>query len=544
MPEVFKEERMHYLENMINTRETSQNEPLADRSEQVPNSAGGFVWKVDNWTRLERFLILGSERGTYYVKERELTLDNIDAVADCLKQDGVRVVRTAVEISSGGRAPKNDPALFVLALAASPKFADAKTMAAALEALPQVARTGTHLCTFAAFVENLRGWGRGLRSAVAEWYLRKPASELAYQMLKYQHRNGWSHRDLLRLSHPKADTPAHNALFQWAVDGALGHLATPELRSAELRQIHAFEAAKKAASEQEIARLAEEQRLTHEMIPSEWKNSARVWEALLESMPYMALVRHLGKLTAVGLLQPFSPAAALVVARLIDRKRIANSRVHPIALLAAMLTYKQGHGENGELEWTPVTTVIDALDEAFYLAFENVQPSGRRIYLALDASGSMQGTGCAGMPDISAAMMSAALAMVFAKREPKAVIAAFHDQIWNVDISRADRLDRACEAIVRNGRSTDASLPMRDALRRNLAVDAFVIMTDNETWSGDRHPVQALEAYRKTTGIAAKLVVIAMAANSYSIADPNDAFQMDVAGFDASVPEVVSAFIK
>src|SRR5262249_44921164 len=158
------------------------------------------------------------------------------------------------------------------------KFADAKTMAAALEALPQVARTGTHLCSFAAFVENLRGWGRGLRTAVSDWYVSKPASELAYQMLKYQSRNDWSHRDLLRLSHPKAETPAHNALFQWAVEGELGHLATPELLGAELRQVRAFEAAKKSASEEEIASLVEEHRLTHEMIPSEWKNSARVWE--------------------------------------------------------------------------------------------------------------------------------------------------------------------------------------------------------------------------------------------------------------------------
>ena len=222
---------MHYLQNVINTHATPQTEPLAHRRDQVRNSAGGYVWAVDDWTRLERFLILGSEGGTYYIQERVLTVENATAVTKCLRADGLRVVRTVVEISTAGRAPKNEPALFVLAMAASPNFADARTMSAALDALPEVARTGTHLCNFAAFVENLRGWGRGLRSAVAEWYLNKPASELAYQMLKYQHRNGWSHRDLLRLSHPKAATPAHNALFQWAVEGELGHLATPEILS-------------------------------------------------------------------------------------------------------------------------------------------------------------------------------------------------------------------------------------------------------------------------------------------------------------------------
>ncbi len=535
---------MSYLHNLIDTQETPQTERLAHRREQARNSAGGYVWAVDDWTRLERFLILGSEGGTYYVQERALTIENAAAVMQCLKTDGLRVVRTVVDISSDARAPKSDPALFALALAASPTFADPKTISAALAALPVVARTGSHLCSFAAFVENLRGWGRSLRTAVADWYLNKPASELAYQMLKYQHRTGWSHRDLLRLSHPKAPTPAHNALFQWAVDGELGHLATPELLAGDLRQLRASEEARKSSSEDEIVALIEDHRLTHEMIPSEWKNSARVWEALLPAMPYMALVRQLGKLTAVGLLQPQSPATALAVARLVDRKRIVNSRVHPIALLAALMTYKRGRGQKSDLEWAPVGSIIDALDEAFYLAFENVEPSGKRIYLALDASGSMQGSYCAGMPYLSAAMASAALAMVFAKSEPKCVIAAFHDELWHVDITRADRLDRAVEAIVRAARGTDASLPMRDALDRKLAVDAFVILTDSETWAGDKHPVQALERYRRSTGIAAKLVVIAMAANGYSIADPEDAFQMDVAGFDASVPEVVAAFLR
>jgi 60 kDa SS-A/Ro ribonucleoprotein len=542
-PKICKEELMRYLQNVFNTRKTPQTASLVDRPEQVSSSAGGYLWPVDNWMRLERFLILGSEGGTYYVCERELILENAISVRECLKSDGIRAVRIVEEISVSGRAPKNDPALFVLALAASPKFADPKTNAAALQALPQVARTGTHLCTFAALVESLRGWGRGLRSAVADWYLAKPAGELAYQMLKYQQRNGWSHRDLLRLSHPLATTPAHNALFQWAVDGEPGHLASPEVLDGELRQVSAFELAKKAASEDEVVRLIEDYRLTHEMIPSQWKNSPAVWEALLESMPYKALVRNLGKLTAAGLLRPQSASTALVVARLMDRKRVANSRIHPIALLAALLIYKQGRGEKGGLQWMPVPNIIDALDEAFYLAFENVEPSGKRMYLALDASGSMQNSAVGGMPYMTCAMASAALAMTFVRTEPECTVAAFHDEIVPVDITRKDRVDRACGAIVRQARGTDASLPMQDALERGLAVDAFVIVTDNETWAGDQHPVQALDRYRRSTGIAAKLVVIAMAANGYSIVDPNDALQMDVAGFDASVPEVVAQFV-
>ncbi len=195
---------MSYLKSVASRKNgaTPQSEPIAG-SAQVRNSAGSYAWAVDDWTRLQRFLILGSEGGSYYASERALTAENASATIRCIETDGLRAVQTIVEISASGRAPKNDPALFALALAASK--GDSSTRKAALDALPQVARTGTHLMHFAAFVDGMRGWGRGLRNAVGAWYNGKDAKDVAYQALKYQSRDGWSQRDLLRLAHP---TPA------------------------------------------------------------------------------------------------------------------------------------------------------------------------------------------------------------------------------------------------------------------------------------------------------------------------------------------------
>ena len=75
------------------------------------------MWAVDDWTRLDRFLILGSEGGSYYASERKLTRENAEAVLRCIAADGARVVARIVAVSDAGRAPKNDPALFALALA-------------------------------------------------------------------------------------------------------------------------------------------------------------------------------------------------------------------------------------------------------------------------------------------------------------------------------------------------------------------------------------------------------------------------------------------
>ena len=72
---------MSYLKQ-YSIRRTPQSEPIPG-ADQVRNSAGGVAWAVDDWTRLRRFLILGSEGGSDYAGERELTRENADAVVRC-----------------------------------------------------------------------------------------------------------------------------------------------------------------------------------------------------------------------------------------------------------------------------------------------------------------------------------------------------------------------------------------------------------------------------------------------------------------------------
>ena len=80
------------------------------------------------------------------------------------------------------------------------------------------------------------------------------------------------------------------------------------------------------------------------------------------------------------------------------------------------------------------------------------------------------------------------------------------------------------------------------ALERKREIDTFVVYTDSETWAGPVHPVQALRRYRERTGIAARLVVVGMVANGFTIADPDDPGMLDIVGFDTATPDVVSGF--
>jgi 60 kDa SS-A/Ro ribonucleoprotein len=208
------------------------------------------------------------------------------------------------------------------------------------------------------------------------------------------------------------------------------------------------------------------------------------------------------------------------------------------------MTYQQGKGMRGSLTWEPITAVIDALDKAFYKTFKTVEPTGKRLVLALDVSGSMAGGMVAGVPGLSPLVASAAMALVTAATESDVTIIGFSSQMVRLNISARQRLDDVVKTV--SGlpfMGTDCALPMLWALENGVKADAFVIYTDSETWFGNIHPAQALREYREKTGIPAKLIVVGMVSNGFSIADPTDGGMLDVVGFDTAVPQVMNDFL-
>ncbi|ART68256.1 RNA-binding protein [Mycobacterium dioxanotrophicus] len=555
----------------INLRWTRQSR--AAKAEQLLNTAGGYAFPVDDWARVHRFLTLGTDGGTYYTRSGDLTRDNAEVVLRAAATDPVELVNRIVAVSEAGRAPKANPALFALAIAASAEDLDGRR--AALAALPRVARTATQLFLFASYVEQFRGWGPTLRRAIAQWYTERPVDQLAYQLVKYRRRGGWSHRDLLRLASPSGTTdPARRMAFNWAVGKGLGdypeavvplsdtqlkagqrNAVRPALRAdvvpEELAIIADFEDAQAATTPGRWLEIIERGNgLSWEMLPDTALAEPAVWEALIaRGMPQTALMRQLPRLTRLGLLA--GTVGETVATQLADPVRLARARVHPVNVLVAQRTYASGRGDRGQSTWTPVGRISDALDAAFYAAYGAVQPANKRTLLALDISGSMV-MPVSGLP-VTCREASSALAMVAAATEPQHRIIGFtagsrgypDTAVTELDIGPRRRLDDVCRytAGLPMG-ATDCALPMVWALKHRVEVDTFHIYTDNETWYGNIHPHQALEQYRHRMGIDARLVVVAMTATRNSIADPSDPRQLDISGFDSAVPTLLADFSR
>jgi 60 kDa SS-A/Ro ribonucleoprotein len=528
----------------VNTKHTSQRQPILGRPDMKKNNAGGYGFQITPEQMLDRFLILGTIGGTYYVGEAKLTKDSIDMLLPLIEKQGPLVVNRIVEISDAGRAASNDPAIFLLAACA--KLGDEATRKAAYAALPQVCRIGTHLFHFARYLEAFGGWGRATRRAFRNWYTNRSTNSLALQLTKYQSRDGWSHKDILRLAHfsqhQESLTRTQNTALRWAA----GKLDVADLLQEDdgLYLIRFLEEVGKM-DDKSIVQAITEHNVPMELIPTE-KRTKGVYEALYPTAGLEWLIRNLGNLSKQGVIEKaFSTSAKEISDRITDSQALKKARIHPLKVLIAMRTYEQGHGFRGKGVWQVNNKIVAALDAAFYLAFAAVEPTRKNRLLALDVSGSMM------YPPIANTCLSpreaaAALAMVTYRTETNAELMCFSDRFQSFPVLPNDSLSSVVDRMARMAfGGTDCALPMKWAMQNKLEVDCFEVYTDSETWCGAPHPSQALKEYRQKLGKPqTKSIVVAMEATQFTIADPQDPLMLDVCGLDGNLPSVLSSFIS
>lgn len=525
------------------------------RPGQIKNAAGGYTFKLKDMERVKRFLILGAETN-FYTPGAKLALENAEVIQRVASTDeGSRqLVDLIVEYSTQGRAPKQDPGLFALAIAASTGSTEARQYA--LSKLNAVARTGTTLIQFVNFSLQFRGWGRALKRAVGEWYVGKDADKAAYQIVKYRQREGWTHRDLFRTTHPKTQDAAWQGLGEWFLHEDASN--APKL-------VKGFILAQKPDAD--VPALIREYGLSWEMVPTQALNERKVWDALLDgNVPLGALLRQLPRLTNLGFFEKLKEGSRLgeIVSRLTNKEEIERARIHPIAVLTALKTYASGRSQKGSGSWSPSREIVDALDKAFYLAFKNVVPAGKKFLIGLDVSGSMGSNGWGNDQQVlTPREATGAIALVTAATEPETHVIGFtggekgysysgRQAQTSASVTDLDRIvspNRRLDDVNRDlerlpmGR-TDCALPMLYALEKGLRPDVFLILTDNETWAGAIHPFEALEKYRKVTGIDAKMIFLSTAATKNTLIDPDDPNSLDIAGFDSAAPSLISAFAR
>lgn len=525
---------------LYNPNKTPQGEKA--KSNQVKNYAGGYVFQVSPVEQLKRFLILGSDSPTYYASARKMTRDNARVVEQLWLDDPELIAGVIRQVSVEGLVPKQDPLLFALALGALSENKKARSLTYQL--IGVVCRIPTHIFMWAEFMQQLGvGNGPGKVRAFARWLEKQDTERLAFNMVKYKERHGFNFKRIIHKSNMGAksddamDLMKRRALYNWAKGKEHNSELLPEIVQSHLRAI---------ASDDPKVWLKEvlAHNLPWEALPTGVRKAPEVWEAMLPTMGTTAMIRNLGSMTQMGVLAPMSANVNLVAERLTNEEILRKARIHPFNVLVALKTYQSGKGFRGSNSWSPVGKIVDALDEAFYKSFKFVEPTGKRIMLAVDVSGSM-GWGSIMNTNLAPREAAAAMAMITDRTELNTMITAFTTQLKEISITSRARLDDVVRyfAGMRMG-ATDIAAPVVYAIQKKLPIDAFIVYTDNETYAGYNHPFQALKSYRHTMGIDAKLITVAFTSTGFTIADPSDPGMLDIVGFDASAPSVMSNFIK
>jgi 60 kDa SS-A/Ro ribonucleoprotein len=267
-----------------------------------------------------------------------------------------------------------------------------------------------------------------------------------------------------------------------------------------------------------------------------------------------ALLRNLARLTRLGVLGPFAPANEAVTARLRSAEALRNGRIHPMDVFLALRVYLSGRSQPDRRAerhtWTPVAEISDALEEAYELSFGHVRPSGKRMLVAVDSSGSMSGAWgrnqltLGGSPLGTPYEIGCAMAAILKRIEGGNVhVIDVDTQVHPSRITTRTRV-REIGFWRPSGGGTDLSLPFTHATKHKMEVDGFALFTDGETWAGRQHTSQALAAYRRQYNPGARVVLASMVPVGHSIAEPEDAGVLNIAGMDAALPMVATEFIR
>jgi 60 kDa SS-A/Ro ribonucleoprotein len=526
----------------------------------VTNNAGGLGYKISGRERLARFLILGTDGGTFYVSEKSLTESNLSFVDEMIRKEFDVVVDVARDVSVNGKAYSQHATIYVVARVLCTCTEDQKQAAKLL--VNDTIRTFTHLAEFMGWVSNFGGWGQAKMAAVRKWYESKTSYQLAYQAVKYPNRKdafgkSWNMRDGMRLSHPKG-------VDQRVGDYILGNPVYPGGSDIIAGAI----AMKNASSTEEVlAILAEFPALPFEAIPTHFRNAQEVWPALFYNgqLRGQALLRNIRNIAGYGSFIDLRFAAD--VGNELQNPS-SRSRLHPVQYLFAM-------GANGILKDTPRAyysaasmkppksmvpgPIVDGLEAGFYASFKNA-PNPARSIIAVDVSPSMQdeirfGSDRRVGSGVTCAQAAAVMAMVVARNSPAYHILGFSTNVIDLGITGCDKLSsvmRKTSGLPFGG--TNIAAPIEWATRRGVDADVFIAVTDNEDLAGGGYwgreyrgersrPMDALAYYRRTVNHPVGMVSIGLTSTDVTVGDPGDPHTLDVVGFDPSVPQVISNFL-
>ncbi len=198
----------------------------------------------------------------------------------------------------------------------------------------------------------------------------------------------------------------------------------------------------------------------------------KIWESVIPSMGYMALIRNLRNFDEAGV---SNVVASKVIAKLQDPEQVANSRQLPFRFYSA---YRNAPS----LRWG------HALETALDLCLPNIPDLPGRTLVLVDTSGSMtwydsNGNGSRAGTSLKCLSAAALFGAALALKNDRTTLVTFDTDSRVVQVPRGGSVLRLTDAIV-NGPQGGATYTQQAITRHYDKHDRVIVLTDEQSHMG------------------------------------------------------------
>lgn len=480
------------------------------------NKEGAPAYRLDDHETLAQLAMTGTISNTFY-QSAESELDAVLNAVVSVEPDFL--AKTAIYTREQGHM-KDMPALLLAVLSS-------RDSALFSQAFHRVVTNGKMLRTFVQIMRSgqtgRKSLGSRPKAMVAKWLNSASDQQLLYASIG----NNPSLADVLKMVHPKPDTPEREALFAWLIGKPCDLGKLPQA----VRDYIAF----KQGNGGPLPNVPF-QMLTH--LPL----SAQNWAEIASNGSWQMVRMNLNTFQRSG---AFAIDGVIddVAAILRSRSNIGRAKVFPYQLLTAYQS----------LSLQMPQAIREALHDAMEIAVENVPAIKGQVAVCPDVSGSMlapvTGYRCGATTATRCVDVAALVAAAFLRHNPATQVLPFDFLVRETRLEARDTiLTNAGRLADLAGGGTNCSAPLEWLLQRRVAPDLVILVSDNQSWA-DREPnrfgtpVMRNWQCLKALNPQAKLICVDIAPYGTTQAK-SQTDVLNIGGFSDVVFEQIAAFAE
>ena len=436
------------------------------RETDTTNEAGGEAYAFSPKHALAQYAMTGTFSDAAYCKAEDQLTTLLNIVAGV---EADFTAKTAIYAREKGHM-KDTPAVLLAFLtgmtAIGPEEGRVQANDLLKKAFPRVIDNGRMVRNYAQAVRSGAAGRRSFGNApkrLIQNFLRGRSPE---QLLRDSVGSKPSLRDVLRMVHPRAKTPAQNSMFGFICGKEFSMEPLPE----RVRNYIRWKNGDASVSFEDVAWAPFELLTSKKLSTSDWADIIRTAGWHMTRMNLNTAMRH-------DVFEQHPELIEIVANRLCDREAIQKARVFPYQLFTA---YKHVNDD------VPAS-IKDALEQAVQISLDSIPEIEGNVAVLPDVSGSMNspvtgyrsgGTSAMRCVDVAALVASA----FNVKMGNRCTVIPFDTKAHDVVLTSESVLANAAELSKFGGGGTNCACALARLNETDHVGNLVVFVSDNESW--------------------------------------------------------------